>query len=88
LGAAIREVREQRGLSVGELAGAAGVAWARVEALEAGRLDPDLELLMGVADAVGVRLSAFVVRAGELGAAARVDPSGRGSSTPAEVLEM
>lgn len=63
LGKAIREVREQQGISTRELAAATGVARARIEALEDGRLDPDYELLIVLADGVGVRVSVFVVRA-------------------------
>jgi transcriptional regulator with XRE-family HTH domain len=69
LGAAVREIREQHGLSIGELSGAAGVDEARVEALEAGRLDPDFDLLIALAHGIGVRVYAFFLRAEELGAA-------------------
>jgi transcriptional regulator with XRE-family HTH domain len=67
LGRAIREVREQHGLSAGELAAAAEAAPARVAALEDGRLDPDFELLVKLANSMGVHPSAFVLRAEELG---------------------
>jgi transcriptional regulator with XRE-family HTH domain len=67
LGKAIREVREHQGLGTADLAAAAGVAAARVAALEAGRLDPDLELLLALAKSMGIRPTAFFVRAEELG---------------------
>jgi transcriptional regulator with XRE-family HTH domain len=63
LGEAIRAVRERHGLSAGGLATAAGVSPARLAALEAGRLDPDFELLLALAEAIGVRPSAFFVTA-------------------------
>jgi transcriptional regulator with XRE-family HTH domain len=66
LGEAFREIREQRGLGVGELAVATGVDLACIEALEAGCLDPDLELLVRIADGIGVRPSAFFLRAEDL----------------------
>ncbi|HEY3865339.1 MAG TPA: helix-turn-helix domain-containing protein [Solirubrobacteraceae bacterium] len=68
LGAAFCEVREQRGIGVGELAGVTGVARARIEALEEGRLDADYELLLTLAQGIGVRVSTFFLRADELGA--------------------
>jgi transcriptional regulator with XRE-family HTH domain len=67
LGRAIREVREQHGLSADDLAAAAGVAPGRVAALESGRLDPDLELLPVLAKSMGITSTAFIVRAEELG---------------------
>ncbi len=67
LGKAIREVREQHGLSAHDLAAASGVAPARVAALEDGQLDPDFELLLALAKSMGIRPTAFFVRAEELG---------------------
>lgn len=67
LGKAIREVREQHGLGADDLATAAGVAPTRVTALENGRLDPDFELLLALAKSMGIRPTAFFVRAEELG---------------------
>jgi transcriptional regulator with XRE-family HTH domain len=66
LGRAVRSLREQQGLSASDLAAAVGVAPARIAALEEGRLDPDFELLLTLADSMGVRLSTFFVRAEEL----------------------
>ena len=66
LGHAIREIREQRGMTVRELAGAAKVEENQIVAVEAGTLDPDFELMLKLAASVGVRASAFVLRAEEL----------------------
>jgi transcriptional regulator with XRE-family HTH domain len=67
LGRAIRAVREQRGLSAHDLAAAAGVAPARVAALEDGQLDPDFELLIRLAEGMGLHPAAFFLRAEQLG---------------------
>jgi transcriptional regulator with XRE-family HTH domain len=74
LGRAIREVREQHGLSADDLAGAAGVAPARIAALESGQLDPDFELLPALAYSMGIAPTVFVARAEEL---ASRDAAGR-----------
>lgn len=66
LGQAIRALREQRSLSARELAAAAGVAETRLAALEDGQLDPDFELLLVLAERMGLRPSAFFLRAEEL----------------------
>jgi transcriptional regulator with XRE-family HTH domain len=63
LGAAVRKLREERGLSQHEFAVAAGVGERRIRALEAGRLDPDYVLLVRLAKALGVRAGALVLRA-------------------------
>jgi transcriptional regulator with XRE-family HTH domain len=63
LGRAIREQREQQEITVDELAGKTGVGKRRIERLEAGKLDPDFELLDAVACALSVRLSALEFRA-------------------------
>jgi transcriptional regulator with XRE-family HTH domain len=63
LGRAIRQLREERRLGQGELAVAVGVGERRIQALEAGRLDPDYMLLLALAKALGVRAGALVIRA-------------------------
>lgn len=63
LGIAVRALREERRLTRRELAAAAGVGERRIQALEAGRLDPDYVLLVRVAKALGVRAGALVLRA-------------------------
>jgi transcriptional regulator with XRE-family HTH domain len=65
-GAATRELREQRGMSRSELAAALGVSERRVQALEAGRVEPDYVLLVRLAKALGVRAGALLIRADEL----------------------
>jgi transcriptional regulator with XRE-family HTH domain len=69
LGLAIRELREQRGMEASDLAATAGVDAARLKALEDGRLDPGFQLLVRLAQGMGVRTSAFFIRAEELGPA-------------------
>ncbi len=66
LARALRELREQRGMTQVELAAATGVTDARVRALEAGRLDPDYALLLALARALGVPLLELVARVEEL----------------------
>jgi transcriptional regulator with XRE-family HTH domain len=63
LGKAIRQLREERRLGQGELAGAVEVGERRIQALEAGQLDPDYMLLLALAKALGVRAGALVMRA-------------------------
>jgi transcriptional regulator with XRE-family HTH domain len=66
LGEAFREIREQHRLSVGELAGATGVDGLRIVALEEGCLDPGYDLLLTLAEGIGVGPSVFFLRADEL----------------------
>jgi transcriptional regulator with XRE-family HTH domain len=73
LGLAVRERREQRQLSQASLASAVGVARQRVGALERGQLNPRYELLLALADALGVQVGELVIRAEEL---AKEDPLG------------
>lgn len=58
-------------MGAAELASAAGVELTRLQALEAGRLDPPYELLVALAGSLGVRPSAFVIRAEALAAQGR-----------------
>ena len=53
-------MREQRGMSVDELANASGVLRERIGAVEAGQLDPTYELLLKIADGLGIQPSALV----------------------------
>jgi transcriptional regulator with XRE-family HTH domain len=68
LGLAVRERREQRHLSRAELAAASGVAGKLIGALERGQLNPGYELLLALADALGMGVGALVTRAEELAA--------------------
>lgn len=60
LGEAIRRVREHQQLSVAEMAARSGIAARRIRKVEAGRLDPTYDVLIALADGLGVRLSALV----------------------------
>lgn len=66
LGRAVRDVRQRRHMSSSELASRSGVARARIDALEAGRLDPTYDLLVAVAHGLDVQLAAFATRVEEL----------------------
>ncbi len=78
LGGAVRELREQRRLSESELAAEVGVGEHRIQALEAGRLDPDYVLLVRLAKVLGVRAGALVSRAEGL-----ADEADTSTDTPA-----
>jgi transcriptional regulator with XRE-family HTH domain len=66
LGQAIRQVREQQGVSTSELATATGITRQRIDRLEAGKVNPPLDVLIALADGLGVRASAFIMRAEQL----------------------
>jgi transcriptional regulator with XRE-family HTH domain len=74
LGRAVREQRERRRLSRVALAVAVGVEEQRIRALERGELDPGYELLVALADALGVQSGALVTRAEELAEEASPGP--------------
>jgi transcriptional regulator with XRE-family HTH domain len=80
LGRAVAQIREEGGMSAEQLAGAAGVDLAQVRALEDGRVDPTYELLLVLAESLGVRASAFVLRAEALATDER-----RGGETSGEI---
>jgi len=63
LGHAVHYERERRGISVVALAAEVGVKATRIEALEAGRLDADYELLVKLTDALAIGLGDLVRRA-------------------------
>jgi transcriptional regulator with XRE-family HTH domain len=63
LGRALREARKEQCLSEHDLAAATGITLEEVRALEAGKLDPDYELLIELACKLGITLTALVVRA-------------------------
>ena len=66
LGRAVRRMREQRGMSADELAGAADMTRQRIDGLEAGHLDPTYELLLALAEALGIQPSTLVALAEQL----------------------
>lgn len=66
LGRAIRRMREQQDMSADELAGATGMNRRRIDALESGHLDPTYELLLALADGLGIQPSELVTLAEQL----------------------
>jgi transcriptional regulator with XRE-family HTH domain len=68
LGEAIRDLREQRRLTADELSAAVALPTAQLAALERGRLDPELELIVALARGLGVRPSKIFIRAEQLAA--------------------
>jgi transcriptional regulator with XRE-family HTH domain len=76
LGEAVRQEREQAGFSALALATASGIQASKLEALEAGRLDADLDLLLALAQALDIRYSAFIIRAEALTSDGLSSPQG------------
>jgi transcriptional regulator with XRE-family HTH domain len=66
-GQAVRSVREEHGFTVSQLAEVTGVDEAQILALENGRLDADLDLIVALSRGLGTGLAAFFTRAEELG---------------------
>jgi transcriptional regulator with XRE-family HTH domain len=66
LSAAMKEVREKRGISVADAATAANITPGRLRSVENGRREPDFILIMRVARALGVRAPEFIHRAEQL----------------------
>lgn len=66
LGLAFQGIREDQKLSVSELTKTSGIAENRIQALEAGELDADLEMLLALGDGLGIRISALFIRAEKL----------------------
>jgi transcriptional regulator with XRE-family HTH domain len=52
---AVRQERERAGFSAVALATASGIQASTLEALEAGRLDAELDLLLALAQALDIR---------------------------------
>lgn len=63
LGRAIRQLREEQGISRSVLAQAAEISPAHLDALETGRSDPPFDLLLALADGLGIRPSTLFSRA-------------------------
>jgi transcriptional regulator with XRE-family HTH domain len=72
LGRAVRQMREQRGMSPDTLADATGMTRQRIDAIETGHLDPTYDLLLALAEGLRSQPSALVALAEQL----------RGSSEP------
>jgi ribosome-binding protein aMBF1 (putative translation factor) len=66
LGRAVRQMREQRGITAAELADATGTHPQQIDALETGHLDPTYERLVALADGLGVEPAALVTLAKQL----------------------
>lgn len=63
LGAAVREIREQRGLTQQQLADKAGVASTFLSDIERGVRNPSWSTVLGIAKALGVKPSELVAKA-------------------------
>jgi transcriptional regulator with XRE-family HTH domain len=59
-GETFRQVREREDISVADLAARTGIDTEQIDALEAGRLDPAFDVMIALADGIGVRLSALI----------------------------
>lgn len=68
-GHAVRELREQQGLSMEAVAAAAGIAYGELDAIEAGHMDPGSLGVLHLAAALGVTGTALMLRVEELEAA-------------------
>jgi transcriptional regulator with XRE-family HTH domain len=75
VGARLRALREERGISLGELAADAGIGKGTLSELETGRRNPTIETLFAVTTALGVAFSA-VLPPGETQATGAVAVSG------------
>jgi hypothetical protein len=67
LGEAVRQERERAGFSAVALAAASGIQTTKLQALEAGQLDADFDLLVALTQALKTRLSKLFSRAEALG---------------------
>jgi transcriptional regulator with XRE-family HTH domain len=65
-GLTIRRAREEKGMSPDALAAAAGVEQEHLDAIEAGRFAPAVDVLLALADKLGVGLAVLMRRAGAL----------------------
>lgn len=66
LGQAVRQIREERSVSLDDLGASAGIDSRSIATLEIGRLDPHYDVLLALAEGLGVRPSTFVIRAEEI----------------------
>jgi XRE family transcriptional regulator, fatty acid utilization regulator len=65
-GRAVRQLRQERGLSVEAVAAAAGIAYGELDAIEAGRLDPGSLGVLHLATGLGVTGTALLLRMEEI----------------------
>jgi transcriptional regulator with XRE-family HTH domain len=66
LGQAVRRTREQQGMSADEFAADTGISRKRIDALEAGHLDPTYDLLLVLAKGLAIRPFALLTLAEQL----------------------
>jgi transcriptional regulator with XRE-family HTH domain len=66
LGRAIRELREEERVDEDDLAAAADITVEKLRALEAGKFDPDYDLMIALARGLGGRPSTIILRAESL----------------------
>ncbi len=59
-GQTIRQICKREGISVTDLAAGTGIDAQQINAIEAGQLDPPFDVMIALADGLGVRLSALV----------------------------
>jgi DNA-binding XRE family transcriptional regulator len=78
-GVRLRVLREEAGLTQGELAEKAGCNLFTVAKLEGGRQEPAWPLVLALAKALGVNCLAFIAKAGE---APEARPQGRPPKPP------
>ncbi len=64
LGARVQALRRERGLTLQELAGAAGVSASMLSSVERGRKAPTVVVLARIADGLGVPLAALIAPGG------------------------
>jgi transcriptional regulator with XRE-family HTH domain len=62
LGQVIRRARQERDISVGQLAATVGIPPGQVKALEAGRINPGYRLLFNLANGLGIRPTEILIR--------------------------
>jgi transcriptional regulator with XRE-family HTH domain len=85
VGRRLRQLREERGLTLSELARAAGVGKATVSGLENGTRDPRLETLYAIAAVLRVPLSALTL---DRGAPASAASTVRGDAVVSTLLHV
>jgi transcriptional regulator with XRE-family HTH domain len=59
-GETFRQAREQQRVTVADLVARTGIDAQQIGALEAGQLDPAFDVMIALADGIGVRLSALI----------------------------
>jgi transcriptional regulator with XRE-family HTH domain len=59
-GETFRQIRERESVSVADLAARTGIDAEQINALEAGQLDTAFDVMIALADGIGVQLSALI----------------------------